>query len=52
MTPRELLTLERRISAERFAPYRAAAEGGLERAIRRYERNTEVSAAGSSPSSP
>jgi hypothetical protein len=38
MTPRELLTLERRISPERFAPYRAAAGDDLERAIRRYER--------------
>jgi hypothetical protein len=45
MTPDELLTLERRISAERFAPYRAVAGDDLEQAIRRYERNTEVSAA-------
>lgn len=44
MTPNELLTLERRISAERFAPYRVAA-GGPKRAITLYERNTELSAA-------
>jgi hypothetical protein len=43
--PDELLTLERRISAERFAPYRAAAGDDLARALRRYERNTEISAA-------
>jgi hypothetical protein len=43
--PDELLTLEQRISAERFAPYRAAAGGDLARALRRYERNTEISAA-------
>ena len=45
MRPDELLTLEHRISAERFAPYRAATSGDLERALRRYERNTEISAA-------
>src|SRR3984957_8244595 len=45
MRPDELLTLEQRISAERFAPYRAATSGDLERALRRYERNTEISAA-------
>ena len=45
MRPDELLTLERRISAERFAPYRAAAGDDLARALRRYERNTEISAA-------
>jgi hypothetical protein len=43
--PDELLTLERRISAERFAPYRAATSGDLGRALRRYEQNTEISAA-------
>jgi hypothetical protein len=45
VTPNELLTLERRISAERFAPYRAAAGDDLKRAVRLYERNTELSAA-------
>jgi hypothetical protein len=40
--PDELLTLERRISAERFAPYRAAAGDDLAHALRRYERNTEI----------
>jgi hypothetical protein len=43
--PGELRTLEHRISAERFAPYRAATAGDLELAMRRYERNTELSAA-------
>jgi hypothetical protein len=43
--PGELLTLEQRISAERFAPYRAATGDDLARALRCYERNTEVSAA-------
>jgi hypothetical protein len=43
--PDELLTLEQRISAERFAPYRAAVGDDLGRAMRRYERNTEISAA-------
>ena len=45
MRPDELLTLERRISSERLAPYRAAAGDDLARALRRYERNTELSAA-------
>jgi hypothetical protein len=43
--PDELLTLEQRISAERFAPYRAATGNDVARALRRYERNTEISAA-------
>jgi hypothetical protein len=43
--PDELLTLERRLSAERLAPYRAAAAGDLSRAVRCYERNSELSAA-------
>jgi hypothetical protein len=43
--PDELLTLERRLSAERLAPYRAAAAGDLSRAMRCYERNSELSAA-------
>jgi hypothetical protein len=43
--PDELLTLEQRISAERFAPYRAATGNDAARALRRYERNTEISAA-------
>jgi hypothetical protein len=43
--PEVLVTLGRRISAERFAPYRAAAGGDLERAIILYEGNTELSAA-------
>jgi len=41
----ELLTLERRISAERLAPYRTAVAGDLMRAVRLYERNIELSAA-------
>jgi hypothetical protein len=41
----ELLTLERRISAERLAPYRVAAEGDLRRAVGLYEKNAELSAA-------
>jgi hypothetical protein len=43
--PDELLTLERRLSAERLAPYRAAASGDLSRAMLCYERNSELSAA-------
>jgi hypothetical protein len=43
--PDELATLERRLSPERFAPYRAGADGDPARALRRYERNTELSAA-------
>jgi hypothetical protein len=43
--PGELATLELRLSPERFAPYRAAAAGDLGRAVRSYERNTELSAA-------
>jgi hypothetical protein len=43
--PDELLTLERRLSAERLAPYRAAAAGDLSRAMFFYERNSELSAA-------
>jgi hypothetical protein len=45
MKQAELLTLERRISAERFAPYRAAAQSDLRRAIGFYEKNAELSAA-------
>jgi hypothetical protein len=45
MTQDELLTLERRISAERFAPYRLAAGNDSQRAIRLYERNLELSMA-------
>lgn len=45
MRPDELLTLEQRISPERFAPYRAAVGDDLARAMRSYERNTELSAA-------
>ncbi len=41
----ELLTLERRISVERLAPYRAAVANDLPRAVTLYERNTELSAA-------
>jgi hypothetical protein len=37
--------LERRISIERLAPYRAAAGDDLARAVSLYERNTELSAA-------
>jgi hypothetical protein len=45
MKQHELLTLERRISAERFAPYRAATGDNAHRAIRLYERNLELSMA-------
>ena len=45
MRPDELLTLEQRISAERFTPVRAATGDDIARALRRYERNTEISAA-------
>jgi hypothetical protein len=41
----ELLTIERRISAERLAPYRAAVAGDLLGAVSLYEKNTELSAA-------
>jgi hypothetical protein len=41
----ELLMLERRISAERFAPYRAAMGGDPHQALTLYERNTALSAA-------
>jgi Abi-like protein len=41
----ELLTLERRISAERLAPYRAAVASDLRRAVGLYEKNTDISAA-------
>jgi len=43
--PDELRTVERRLSAERLAPYRAAAAGDLSRALLCYERNSELSAA-------
>lgn len=39
------MTLERRLSVERLAPYRAAVGGDLERALRLYEWNREVAAA-------
>jgi hypothetical protein len=45
MTQVDLLILERRISAERFAPYRAASGDDPGRAIRLYERNLQLSAA-------
>jgi hypothetical protein len=41
----ELLTIERRISAERLAPYRAAVANDLMRAVSLYEKNAELSAA-------
>lgn len=41
----ELRVLERRISAERFAPYRAATADDPAKAIMLYERNLERSAA-------
>jgi hypothetical protein len=40
-----LLTLERRISAERFAPYLVASAGDHNGALRLYERNLALSAA-------
>ena len=45
MTQADLLTLERRISAERFAPYRTACADDAARAIGLYERNLRLSAA-------
>jgi hypothetical protein len=45
MKQAELLTLERRISVERLAPYRRAAVNDLGRAVSLYERNAELSAA-------
>lgn len=45
MTQDELLTLERRISLERFAPYRVVAGGDAGQAVRLYERNPELSTA-------
>ncbi|MET0492141.1 MAG: hypothetical protein ABW000_03325 [Actinoplanes sp.] len=45
MEPSELPTLERRLSAERLAPYRAAVGANLANAIALYEWNAEVSAA-------
>lgn len=45
MGPAELVTLERRLSVERLAPYRAACGGDLAAAVALYEWNAEVSAA-------
>jgi hypothetical protein len=45
MKQTHLLTLERRISAERFAPYVAASAGDHNGALRLYERNLALSAA-------
>jgi hypothetical protein len=45
MAQADLLTLERRISAERFAPYRAACADDAAQAMRLYERNLRLSAA-------
>lgn len=45
MRPAELGTLERRLSVERLAPYRAASGGSLAAAVALYEWNSEVSAA-------
>ena len=45
MKQTHLLTLERRISAERFAPYLAASAGDRNGALRLYERNLALSAA-------
>jgi hypothetical protein len=45
MTPADLRTIEHRLSAERFAPYRAATGDNPGQAIRLYERNTDLSAA-------
>ena len=42
MTQGELLTLERRISYERFAPYRVAAGNDAQRAMLLYEKNLEA----------
>lgn len=45
MTQDELQTLARRISAERFAPYLAAAADDPQRGMQLYERNLELSMA-------
>jgi hypothetical protein len=45
MTQDELRTLARRISAERFAPYHAAAGYDARRALQLYENNLELSMA-------
>ena len=45
MRQADLRLLERRLSPERLAPYRAAADGDLARAIRLYEQNAALSAA-------
>lgn len=45
MTQDEMLTLERRISVERLAPYRAACADDVARAIMLYEKNLELAAA-------
>jgi hypothetical protein len=41
----DLRLLERRLSPERLAPYRAATDGDLARAVRLYEQNADLSAA-------
>lgn len=45
VTPISLTLLERRLSAERLAPYRTATGGDLTRAVALYEWNAQVSAA-------
>jgi hypothetical protein len=45
VTQDDLLTLERRISVDRFAPYRVAAGGNTHGAILLYEKNLELSMA-------
>jgi aminopeptidase-like protein len=45
MKQSEVQTLAHRISAERFAPCRAAAGNGTRRALQLYERNLELSMA-------
>jgi hypothetical protein len=45
VTPAELLTIEQRLSIERFRPYRTATGDDPVQAIQLYERNTDLSAA-------
>jgi hypothetical protein len=45
MGPTDLATLERRLSAERLAPYRVARGGDLAAALALYEWNAEMSGA-------
>jgi hypothetical protein len=45
VTPAELATIERRLSAERLSVYRTAVGGDLEKAVRLYEWNRDLASA-------